>query len=140
MLDCTLRYLLQCNSIGLQNLQCTNKFVCLPSKMGACSCIDFMVNVYGIRSYAIKPWLLHTNWLTASCPLECTLFANLLAVAQIWSLNAQQHLMLTDTRACTTMQVSPSLRMLCARKLRNGSKYRVVRLGRWLENSDSAEG
>jgi len=108
-------YQLQCNSTGLQNLQCTNKSVCLSSKISACSCIHSMVNVNGLRLYttAINPLLLHTNCLTASCPLECTVSANLLTVAQIWSLNAQQHLMLTDTRACTTIQVSKSENAVC---------------------------
>lgn len=95
--------------------------------MDVCSFSHSMVNMYGIRSHttAIKPWLLHTNWLTASRPPE-------------WSLKAQQHLMLTDIRACTTRQVSPNLRMLlCARKFRNGS---TVRLGRWLENRERLEG
>lgn len=112
--------------IAQANRTCnTNQFVCLPSKMGICSCSHSVVSVCGIRLYAIgiKPWLLHANRLTTSWPLERILSTKLLAVAQMWSLNAQQYLILTDTRACTAMQVSPSLRMLlCARKLRNESE------------------
>lgn len=94
-----------------------------------------MVNVCGIKSYtiAIEPWLLPTG--SGSMSPEHTLSAHLAAVLS-WPLNALQHLTLTpetlllckflqtyDTAVCQEMEVK-----------------RVVRLGKWLQNTERPEG